>query len=197
LGRHLIESSARAETCIVDQKINLQIALGNSTINLGGSGRSPEIQRNHHRGRRPVFLCVLRDVPKTVFAACDQHEIVSFLRELESEFLAQSAGCSGYERCSHQALNNPNSRRKCSIVLASPVSSGTVGSHPSFWRARLMSGLLRAGSSGRGGWQLIADELRDSLMQSWASSRIVNSSGFPRFTGPVKPSTFIMRTIPS
>src|SRR5437667_10164511 len=73
--------------------------------------------------------------------------------------------------------------RKYSMVRCSPSSSGTRGSQPRVARARAMSGWRTLGSSTGSGHSTIRLLLPVSASTRSASSRTVNSSGFPRFVG--------------
>ena len=89
-----------------------------------------------------------------------------------------------------------SSFRKKSTVWARPSRSGIVGSQPSVALARVMSGRRRTGSSCGSGWKTISDVEPASSLTIVASSRIVNSPGLPRFTGPTSSSWSIIAIIP-
>ena len=71
-------------------------------------------------------------------------------------------------------------------VRASPSSSGVVGSQPSAFRASVMSGRRRVGSSAGSGRCTIGEDEPSSATTVRASSSTVYSSGLPMLTGPVR-----------
>ena len=73
---------------------------------------------------------------------------------------------------------------KYSSDFASPSRSGILGSQPSNFFALVMSGRRRAGSSCGSGSNTISDFDPVTPSTSCAHSIIVNSPGFPMFTGP-------------
>ena len=75
---------------------------------------------------------------------------------------------------------------KKSTVSLRPSANFTFGSHPSFAFANEISGWRCLGSSCGSGWLTKFEVDAVSFRTSSASSRIVNSIGLPRLTGPVK-----------
>ena len=89
-------------------------------------------------------------------------------------------------------------RRSNRWSFSIPLCNGTLGCHPSFSCAMDMSGFRITGSSCGRGFRTSSDF--DPVISSTisASSMMVNSTGFPRLTGPVKPlGVFISLMKPS
>src|SRR5512139_582317 len=74
---------------------------------------------------------------------------------------------------------------KYAIVRFRPSSNGTVGAHASEERANEISGWRWRGSSWGKGRNTSFERLPVSFRVISASSRMVNSTGLPRLTGPV------------
>src|SRR6185436_13637205 len=94
---------------------------------------------------------------------------------------ADVTGCPGHEDRFHPWLSGgPDSiSSKYWIVFARPSSSCTLGCQPSSRFARAMSGWRCRGSSGGSGIDSILEREPVRAMTFSASSRIVNSTGFP------------------
>ena len=97
---------------------------------------------------------------------------------------------SGNPQPARNAANPPAGRSaiscsKYGIVRRKPSSNGTTGLHPNFDCAIAISGRRCRGSSCGNGRCTTRDCEPVSATTRSASSRIVNSPGLPRFTGPI------------
>src|SRR5262249_36717960 len=106
--------------------------------------------------------------------------------EVVDDFRSDQPGGSGDQRDVFASrLQWSDSDLQYAIVRFRPSSSCTVGAQPSAERASAMSGWRWRGSSCGRGWNTSLERLPVSLSVISASSRIVNSTGLPRLTGPV------------
>src|SRR5215831_16536589 len=75
---------------------------------------------------------------------------------------------------------------KYATVRCRPSSNGTLGSHPRVRLASVISGWRCVGSSCGRGLKTILECVPVSFSTISATSRIVYSPGFPKFTGPIQ-----------